>query len=129
MTLAAAMTLYAAGKNDGVLRFDETRYDFGRINEDTHGPVVHEYTFTNVSDQPVAILSVSTECGCTRPEYPLKPIAPGQSAAIKVTFDPKGYPGNAEKSIKVRYRAAKAKSSKRTTLKLVGFVKRNRFDK
>lgn len=120
---AAAATAFAAGKDDGVLRFENTEYNFGSI-DDAHKPVVYNYKFTNTTNQPVAILSVSTGCGCTRPEYPLKPVEPGKSAVIKVTFLPEGQRGNIEKDIKVRYRAAKAKSSKRTTLRLKGFVKK-----
>lgn len=119
--IAAAATAYAAGKDDGVLRFETTEYNFGTI-DDSHAPVVHNYKFTNTTDQPVAILSVSTGCGCTRPEYPLKPVAPGKSAVIKITFLPEGQRGDIQKDIKVRYREAKARSSKRTTLRLKGFV-------
>lgn len=125
--IAAAATAFAAGKDDGLLRFETTEYDFGSI-DDTHEPITYLYKFTNVSDQPVAVLSVSTGCGCTRPEYPLKPIAPGKSAEIKITFLPKGQAGWINKDIKVRYRAAKAKSSKRTTLRLKGKVTRTAKD-
>ena len=121
--IAAAATAFAAGKDDGLLRFETTEYDFGKI-DDTHEPITYLYKFTNVSDQPVAVLSVSTGCGCTRPEYPLKPVAPGKSAEIKITFLPKGQGGWINKDIKVRYRAAKAKLSKRTTLRLKGNVTR-----
>ncbi|MDE6333075.1 MAG: DUF1573 domain-containing protein, partial [Muribaculaceae bacterium] len=50
------------------------------------------------------------------------PVAPGKSAVIKITFLPKGQRGDVQKDIKVRYREAKARSSKRTTLRLKGFV-------
>ncbi len=66
--------------------------------------------------------SVSTGCGCTRPEYPAKPIDPGKSGKIKITFLPAGQRGDINKDIKVRYRAATARSSKRITLRLNGHV-------
>lgn len=119
--IAATATAFAAGKDDGLLRFESTEYNFGTI-DDTHEPVVYRYRFTNTGDQPVAVLSVSTGCGCTRPEYPLKPVAPGKTAEIKITFLPAGQRGHINKDIKVRYRAAKARSSKRTTLHLRGVV-------
>lgn len=40
-------------------------------------------------------------CGCTTPEWPKEPIAPGKKAQIKVTFDPAGRPGPFTKTISV----------------------------
>lgn len=113
--------LTSADKNH-LLQFEEKTYDFGTIS-DNHEPVVHEYKFVNTAKEPVAVLSVSTGCGCTRPEYPVKPVAPGESGYIKITFLPKGQKGNINKDITVRYRSATAKSSKRITLRLHGVVK------
>lgn len=114
-------TLCSFAKGKHLLDFPETSYEFGSVASNAQ-PVVHEYEFTNTSDEPVAILSVSTECGCTRPEYPVKPLAPGEKSKIKVTFHPAGQAGDINKDIKVRYRGAKASSSKRITLRLKGAV-------
>lgn len=103
------------------LEFDSTTYDFGEISEKAE-PVVHEFEFVNTSDEPVAVLSVSTSCGCTRPEYDPKPVAPGAKSKIKITFLPAGQAGNITRVIQVRYRGAKASGSKRTTLRLKGVV-------
>ena len=111
----------AEGKTDHLLDFKGTSYDFGTVKESS-APVVHEYEFINTSDQPVAVLSVSTGCGCTRPEYPVKPLAPGEKSVIKITFMPEGQSGEINKNIQVRYRGAKASSSKRITLRLKGVV-------
>lgn len=122
VALILAVALPSASSKD-LLQFEHTTYNFGTVTEDTPS-VVHEYLFTNTSDQPVAILSVSTGCGCTRPEYPVEPVAAGKSGAIKVTFVPKGQDSNVNKSITVRYRGAKAKSSRRVTLRLRGHIDR-----
>lgn len=119
--LAVATALNVAAKGDDLLKFEETTYDFGTIKESDQ-PVVHEYEFVNTADEPVAVLSVSTECGCTHPEYPVKPLAPGEKGKIKVTFTPAGQGGEVNKDIKVRYRGAKAPASKRLTLRLRGTV-------
>jgi len=121
LLLIIAATLGARAADGDILKFETTKYDFGTISDD-HAPVVYEYRFTNTSDEAVAVLSVSTGCGCTRPEYPLKPVAPGKTAVIKITFLPAGQRGNINKDIKVRYRGAKARNSKRTTLRLNGYV-------
>ncbi|MDE6300276.1 MAG: DUF1573 domain-containing protein [Muribaculaceae bacterium] len=103
------------------LEFPETEFDFGTV-ADSAKPVVHEFEFKNVTDEPVVVLSASAQCGCTRPEYPVKPIAPGASATIKVTFVPAGQKGNVNKDVRVRFRGAKARKSERVTLRLSGRV-------
>lgn len=118
--IVSALTFQAAKPADA-LQFAQTAFDFGNIS-DRHDPIVHEFAFTNISDEPVAILSVSTGCGCTRPSYPTEPIKPGKSAKIKITFLPAGQAGQINKDIKVRYRSATARSSKRVTLRLRGHV-------
>lgn len=103
------------------LEFIDTEYDFGSIS-DSHEPIVHEFAFTNTSSEPVAVLSVSTGCGCTRPQYPLEPVKSGKTAKIKITFLPKGQKGEINKDIRVRFRGAKARKAERITLRLHGHV-------
>ena len=47
------------------------------------------------------ITRVIASCGCTTPEWPKAPIAPGQKGEIKVTFNPDGRPGPFAKTISV----------------------------
>lgn len=103
------------------LDFKETVYDFGTITQ-KHEPIVHEFEFVNNTGAPVAILSVSTSCGCTKPEYPKEPVANGKSGKIKITFDPDGQKGSQSKHIVVRYQRAMDKDTKRQTLRLNGNV-------
>lgn len=106
MALVAVCALPAAAKKkasaDGLSRieFAEKVYDFGVIT-DTGGPVTHEFEFTNAGDGNLLILKATAECGCTRPEYPEKPVAPGKSGKIKVTFNPAGRSGGFEKVVTV----------------------------
>lgn len=118
--LILAVALPSA-KGDHLLQFADTSYDFGTVT-DEHDPIVHEFNFVNTAKEPVAILSVTTGCGCTKPEYPVKPVAPGESGTVKITFLPKGQKGDINKTINVRYRAATAKASKRLSLRLRGTV-------
>lgn len=115
--------LACTAKTNHLLEFPVTSYDFGTVKS-TAAPVVYEYEFENTADEPVAVLSVSTGCGCTRPEYPVKPLAPGEKGVIKITFLPEGQSGEINRSIQVRYRGATATSSKRLTLRLKGNVKK-----
>ena len=47
-------------------------------------------------------MDATASCGCTRPEYPTKPIKPGKKGKVKVTYNPAGRPGEFRKTIKVR---------------------------
>ena len=122
LTLLAALICSAAEPSADLLKFDVLEHNFGIINE-TDKPVEVEYAFENVSDEPVAVLSVSAACGCTVPEYPVKPLRPGEKGIIKVTFTPDGQAGEVNKDIKVRFQRAKARASKSLTLRLKGAVK------
>ena len=50
---------------------------------------------------PLVITRVIASCGCTTPEWPKEPVAPGKSAEIKVTFDPANRPGPFTKTISI----------------------------
>jgi len=118
--VALAALVLAAAK-PAALEFDSREYDFGAIADD-HAPVTHEYRFVNTLDEPVAVLSVSTGCGCTRPQYPVEPIKPGAKGTIKITFLPAGQHGEINKTIRVRYRGATARRSHTVNLRLQGSV-------
>jgi hypothetical protein len=60
-----------------------------------------EFEFTNTGTEMLIIKNVSASCGCTIPEKPEEPIAPGQSGKIKATFDSKGRAGLNQKAITV----------------------------
>lgn len=74
------------------ISFTQTTHDFGVIPENG-GSVTTTFEFTNPGDGPLLILNASASCGCTRPEYPRKPVKPGKKDKITVTYNPKGRPG------------------------------------
>ena len=69
------------------MSFGEMTHDFGNIQEGDK--VSHVFTFNNSGDEPLIINSAKGSCGCTVPEWPKEPIAPGESAEIKVRYDTK----------------------------------------
>lgn len=90
----------AAGKGD--ITFISTSHDFGTIRADK-GSVTAKYEFTNTGTEPITIVGVTNGgCGCTRPEFPRKPIAPGKKGVIKITFNPAGRSGEFNRSVKVK---------------------------
>src|SRR4051812_8640087 len=60
-------------------------HDFGEIPQGK--PVSVEFSFTNTGDAALLITDVKTSCGCTAPDYPKEPIAPGKTSTIKVTYN------------------------------------------
>lgn len=101
LIVTAALPAEAKKKGgEARIRFTESSYDFGVIDE-KGGPVSHEFEFVNEGDGNLIIKDVRTQCGCTRPEYPVKPIAPGKKGKIKVTFLPQGRPGSLNKAATV----------------------------
>lgn len=70
------------------IAFEEETYDFGEVDE---GAVVeHTFRFTNTGKAPLLISSARSTCGCTVPEWPREPIAPGQGGEIQVKFNTSG---------------------------------------
>lgn len=64
------------------------------------------FVFTNGGNEPLALLQVFTDCGCTATTYSRTPVQPGDSSEIKVKFDGSGRnPGRFLKVIKIRSNA------------------------
>lgn len=96
-------------KDKASIKFENAVYDFGNIREDG-GPVSCEFEFVNDGSGNLAIVSASAECGCTKPEFPMQPIAPGKKGKIKVTYAPLGRPGAFEKVVTVKSNGKPKKS-------------------
>jgi len=67
-----------------VAKFNEEKHDFGKIKQGV--PAITYFEITNSSSKPIVIESASASCGCTVPEYPKEPIAPGATSKIKVQY-------------------------------------------
>lgn len=115
-----AVALSAEAKKQPVVKFNETTYNFGTIPE-RGGKVSHTFEFTNEGDANLVIIDASADCGCTVPEYPSAPIAPGKTGKIKVTFNPLYRPGSFDKVVTVRTNS----KQKKVRLKISGIVNPN----
>ncbi|MGM9841008.1 MAG: DUF1573 domain-containing protein [Candidatus Limisoma sp.] len=98
--ITIALPMSAKQKSGAVITFAETTHDFGYIQE-SGGAVSHEFTFTNTGSKPLIIVSAHASCGCTKPEFPKKPIEPGKTGVIKITYKPKNRPGAFDKIVSV----------------------------
>lgn len=82
-----------------IMTFEKESYDFGKITQGEK--VAHTYFFTNTGKSDLIITSAKGSCGCTVPEYPKKPIAPGEKGAIEVVFDSEGKSGKQHKTVTI----------------------------
>lgn len=67
------------------ITFEEASFDFGEVAEGE--TVEHTYKFTNTGKAPLLISGARSTCGCTVPEWPEEPIAPGEGGEITVRFN------------------------------------------
>ncbi len=69
------------------IKFEETSYDFGAIEE---GTIVSQiFSFTNTGDVPLILTNAKGSCGCTVPQWPREPVMPGETASLTVEFNSK----------------------------------------
>ena len=67
------------------IEFSKKVHNFGKISVND-GPKHCTFEFRNTSDKPVVINNIITSCGCTEPKWPKKPIMPGESGKVEVTY-------------------------------------------
>ena len=78
---------------------DSIQKDLGTVKE---GPEVDiAYKFRNAGKKPLIISNVHASCGCTIPEIPKEPFAPGEEGTIRARFTTQGHLGTNEKAIYV----------------------------
>jgi hypothetical protein len=97
----------------------ETRHNFGTIGEND-GYAEHIFKFKNTGTAPLVINKVSASCGCTKPEWTVTPVLPGQEGNIIIAYNPKGRLGNFNKSTTVY--TNENNGFKRYTLTITGTV-------
>jgi len=85
--------------NVGHMHFDHSYFSFGEIAQGQR--VSHNYLFKNTGKVPLVISNVLVTCGCTVPEWPKTPVAPGQTGVIKVFFNSSGKQGIQNKNITI----------------------------
>jgi hypothetical protein len=85
--------------------FKDSVHNFGNLKEGEVG--TYDFEFANNGKKPLIIASATGSCGCTVPEYPHEPIAPGKAGVIKVKFDTQGKIGHQEKSVTINTNSGK----------------------
>ena len=62
-------------------------HDFGDVPR-KGGDLVREFTFTNDGTVPLVVTRVITSCSCLKASYSKRPVAPGESGTISITYEP-----------------------------------------
>ncbi len=83
-----------------IFEWANMEYDFGTVIDGEQ--VEYSYKFKNVGAVPLIIKQATGSCGCTVPERPEEPIAPGEEGEIKVKFNSTGRIGNPRKEVTLR---------------------------
>lgn len=69
------------------IEFVKETIDYGTIKNGANG--TREFEFKNTGNAPLIISNAVGSCGCTVPEWPKEPIAPGKKGVISVKYDTK----------------------------------------
>ena len=95
----ASATVDSTSDELPVFEFASEIHDFGTISQGEK--VSYSFRFKNSGKTDLIISSAKGSCGCTVPEYPKNPIAPGEEGKIDVVFDSDGKSGKQNKTITI----------------------------
>ncbi len=85
--------------------FEKTEHDFGNVYLG-EGAVEHCFVFRNEGEEPLLIKDVRSSCGCVYGSWIKKPVAPGDSGLVCVTYK-NNMSGVFRKTVKVISNAGK----------------------
>lgn len=85
MLITSSFGCFGQNQKSSILEFDKLIHNFGKISVN-EGEKHCSFTFKNISGKPVVINNIISSCGCTTPTWPKKPIMPGESGKINVTY-------------------------------------------
>ncbi|MBJ04333.1 MAG: hypothetical protein CMP65_00325 [Flavobacteriales bacterium] len=90
--------------NGGAAAFNWTNeggkvWNFGSIKEGDSPEFT--FTFENSGTEPMIISNAKGSCGCTVPQWPKEPIAPGEKGEISVKFNSKNKKGSQNKTVTI----------------------------
>ncbi len=101
-----------------IMKFKEDAHNFGKIKEGEK--VTYDFEFTNNGKTPLIISDAVATCGCTVPEWPKNPIAPGAIGKINVVFNSAGKGGLQDKVVTITANTIPAE----TKIHLIGEVEK-----
>lgn len=84
-------------ENVPVMVFEKDVHDFGKIVEGEK--VSYSFKFKNTGKVDLIISDAKGSCGCTVPQWPKNPVAPGADGVVDVTFNSSGKSGMQNKTV------------------------------
>lgn len=100
------------------IRWSDMIHDFGHVKQDSENKF--SFTFVNSGKEPLVITNAVGSCGCTVPDYPKDPVAPGATASINVVYKPGKQENQQEKMVTVTANT----EPMQTVLKIRAFVEK-----
>ncbi len=79
------------------IEMEEVEFNFGELVQGES--VTHDFILKNVGEGALIISAAKGSCGCTVPQWPKEPIAQGEEAIIKVTFNSVSKQGKQRKTV------------------------------
>lgn len=110
-------TQYSTAQHYARISFEQNVHDYDTISQGSDGNCV--FRFTNTGNAPLLIADVNASCGCTKPRWDKKPVMPGESGVIHVTYNTM-LTGHFRKTLVVRTNAANGNNQ---VLRIKGFVR------
>jgi hypothetical protein len=92
MLTVVAAGAYALLPKAGIVA-DAAEYDFGTISMDRADQCDHTFVIRNTARRPLKITGSRSSCACTLAEVPSSPIAPGETAEVRVRANWSGVTG------------------------------------
>ena len=83
--IAEVSHIQAQNSSKKGIEFNSRVHNFGKISV-AEGAKHCTFEFRNTSDKPIVINNIISSCGCTTPKWPKKPIMPGESGKVEVTY-------------------------------------------
>ncbi len=107
LAIAAMLIVQIASAQDGgallkigpYIEFASAEHDFGDIYQGDK--VEHTFEFKNSGTEPLILSNVIVTCGCTATAWTKKPIMPGETKELTVSFDSTGKVGRQNKVITI----------------------------
>lgn len=83
------------------ISFMTTSYDFGDVRRDG-GDLTAEFEYVNDGSEPLVITRITTSCTCIKFDYMKRPLPPGSTSVIRLTYEPhKMEPGTFHKVVQI----------------------------
>lgn len=102
------------------IEISESTVDLGNVKYASKA--ITTVQIKNTGDKPLIISDAKANCGCTVPEWPKDPIAPGKSAPMTVEYKTTTHPGAFNKTVTL---SSNAVTEGRKIFRIKGVVEAN----